>query len=292
MNSFNSLKILTAVWTGVALLQCTAFSEDKPAFKDDKEKASYGVGMTFGNQIKRAGFEIDPDVVTAAMKDVLAGKELKLTEQQAREAIMAYQQEAKKKTAEKNKKEGEEFLAANLKKEGVKTHTVTLADGKTADLQYRVINEGNGASPKTNEIVSVNYRGTLLNGKEFDSSAKRGQPAKFAVNRVVKGWTEALQLMKVGSKWEIFLPSTLAYGDNGSGANIEPGAALVFEVELLGIEPPAQPAAAANPSQPLTSDIIRVPSADELKKGAKIEVIKPEDAAKAAADATNKAPTK
>jgi FKBP-type peptidyl-prolyl cis-trans isomerase FklB len=291
MNSFNSVKIWTIVWAGVAMMQCAAFAEDKPAFKDDKEKASYGVGMTFGNQIKRAGFEVDPDVVVAAMKDILAGREPRLTEQQARETIMAYQQEARKKTAEKNKKEGEEFLAANLKKEGVKKHTVTLADGKTADLQYRVITEGSGASPKTNDMVSVNYRGTLINGKEFDSSAKRGQPAKFAVNRVVKGWTEALQLMKVGSKWEIFLPSQLAYGDNGSGASIEPGATLIFEVELLGIEAPQQPAVTANPSQPLTSDIIRVPSAEEIKKGAKIEVIKPEDAAKAAADA-NKAPAK
>ncbi len=280
-----------AAWIGVAALQCTAFSEDKPAFKDEKEKASYGVGLTFGNQIKRAGFEVDVDVITAAMKDVLEGREPRLTDQQARETIMAYQQEAQKKTAEKNKKEGDEFLAANLKKDGIKTQTVTLPDGKTAEFQYKVITEGTGPSPKSNDVVSVNYRGTLINGKEFDSSAKRGQPAKFAVNRVIKGWTEALQLMKVGAKWEIFLPSTLAYGDNRSGAMIEPGSTLIFEVELLGIEPPQKPATASNPGQPLTSDIIRVPSAEELKKGAKIEVIKPEDAAKAASDAS-KAPTK
>lgn len=272
-------------------MQCCAFAEDKPVFKDEKEKASYGVGMTFGNQIKRAGFEVDLDVVTAAMKDVLKGSDLRLTEQQARETIMAYQQEAKKKTGEKNRKLGEEFLVANLKKEGVKTHTVTLPDAKTADLQYRVITEGTGAIPKSNDVVSVNYRGTLIDGKEFDSSAKRGQPAKFAVNRVIKGWTEALQLMKVGSKWEVFIPAVLGYGDNGSGQLIEPGATLIFEVELLGIEPPQPQAVNPNAAQPLTSDIIRVPSAEELKKGAKIEVIKPEDAAKAAADAT-KAPAK
>jgi FKBP-type peptidyl-prolyl cis-trans isomerase FklB len=285
MKNFNLVKLVVGVWAGMAVLQSTAFAEDKPAFKDEKEKASYGVGMTFGNQIKRAGFEVDLEIVTAAMKDVLAGHDLRLTEQQARETIMAYQQEARKKTADKNKKEGDAFLAANLKKEGVKTHTVTLPDAKTADLQYRIITDGTGATPKSNDVVSVNYRGTLINGKEFDSSAKRGQPAKFAVNRVIKGWTEALQLMKVGSKWEVFIPSVLGYGDNGSGPLIEPGSTLIFEVELLGVEAPQQQPANSNPAQPLTSDIIRVPSAEELKKGAKIEVIKPDEAAKAAADA-------
>jgi FKBP-type peptidyl-prolyl cis-trans isomerase len=285
MKNLTSLKLVTALWTGMAIVQCPVFAEDKPAFKDDKEKASYGVGMTFGNQIKRAGFEVDADVVVSALRDVLAGQELRLTEQQARETIMAYQQEARKKTAEKNKKEGEDFLAANLKKEGIKTHTVTLPDGKTADFQYRIITEGSGAMPKSNDVVSVNYRGTLINGKEFDSSAKRGLPAELAVSRFIKGWAESLQLMKVGSKWETFIPSVLGYGDNGYGANIEPGSTLIFEVELIGIEPPQQQSTNATPAQPLTSDIIRVPSAEELKKGAKIEVIKPEEAAKAAADA-------
>ena len=132
-----------------------------------------------------------------------------------------------------------------------------------------------GAIPKSNDTVTVNYRGTLINGKEFDSSAKHGgQPAKFQVNRVVRGWTEALEMMKAGSKWELYLPSSLAYGDNGYGPNIEPGSTLIFEMELIGTEAPA---AASPPPQPLTSDIIRVPSAEELKKGAKIEVIKAED---------------
>jgi FKBP-type peptidyl-prolyl cis-trans isomerase FklB len=206
MKNFTSLKLVTALWTATAILQCSVLAEDKPAFKDDKEKASYGVGMTFGNQIKRAGFELDVDTVVSAMKDVLAGNELRLTDQQARETITAYQQEARKKTAEKNKKEGEDFLAANLKKEGIKTHPVMLLDGKTADLQYRIITDGTGASPKSNDVVTVNYRGTLINGKEFDSSAKRGQPTKLAANRFIKGWTEALQLMKVGSKWETVHP--------------------------------------------------------------------------------------
>src|SRR5207249_7514629 len=130
--------------------------------------------------------------------------------------MMAKRDEERKKSAEKNKKEGEEWLAANQKKEGVKIHPVTLPDGTTAELQYKVITEGTGATPKSNDTVTVNYRGTLTNGKEFDNSAKRGgKPAKFPVKGVVPGWTEALQMMKVGSKWELYLPSALAYADRG-----------------------------------------------------------------------------
>ena len=142
------------------------------------------------------------------------------------------------------------------------------------EIGYKVITAGTGEIPKSNDTVTVNYRGTLVNGKEFDSSAKHGGPAKFQVNRVVRGWTEALQLMKTGSKWELYLPSSLAYGDGGSGPMIEPGSTLIFEMELTGIDAPPPP---APPPAPLTSDIIKVPSADELKKGAKIEVIKAED---------------
>jgi FKBP-type peptidyl-prolyl cis-trans isomerase FklB len=215
---------------------------------------------------------------------VLAGRDLKLTDQQAQEAWRSYQMESRtkqeemrKQQTEKNKKEGEAFLAENKKEPGVKTHTVTLANGTTAEMQYKVITEGTGAMPKSNDTVTVNYKGTLINGKEFDSSAKHGgQPAKFQVNRVVRGWTEALQMMKVGSKWKIYLPSALAYEDRGAGPNIEPGSTLIFEMELVSTETPAPPPPPA-PPQPLTSDIIRVPSAEELKKGAKIEVIKPED---------------
>ena len=141
--------------------------------------------------------------------------------------------------------------------------------------------------PKGSDTVTVNYRGTLVNGTEFDSSAKRGQPAKFQVGRVVRGWTEALQMMKTGSKWELYLPSTLAYGDGG-GPGIEPGSTLIFEVELVGTDTP-QP---APPPQPLTSDIIRVPSAEELKKGAKIEVIKADELEKYTNSAAKKAGAK
>jgi FKBP-type peptidyl-prolyl cis-trans isomerase FklB len=266
----NGLNLILVAGLFLSGYVSSAQAEDTPAFKDDKEKASYAIGADLGNRVKRAGFEVD-------VEDVLSGKEARLNDTQIRETIMAYQQEARKKTSDKNKKEAEEFLAANKGKPEIKTQTITLPDGKTAEMQYKVITEGKGDSPKSNDVVTVHYRGTLLNGKEFDSSAKRGQPAEFPVNRVIRGWTEALQMMKVGAKWELYLPPSLAYGDNGMPPNIEPGSALIFEVELLGIKPPAPPPA---PAQPLTSDIIRVPSADELKKGAKIEVLKPEDVEK------------
>jgi FKBP-type peptidyl-prolyl cis-trans isomerase FklB len=262
----------------IASLQRAGAAEDKPAFKDDKEKASYAVGLFFGNQLKRNNLDVDLDVIMEAVKDVASGKEPRLTDAQASETLRAYQQETRRKLAEKNKKEGDAFLEENKKKPGVQTASVPLPDGTVAELQYKVLTEGKGDMPKSNDTVTVNYKGTFINGKEFDSSYKRGQPAKFMVNRVVKGWTAALEMMKVGSKWDLFIPSSLGYGDGGN-PTIEPGSTLLFEVELVSIEPPPAPAA---PAQPLTSDIIKVPSADELKKGAKIEVIKAEDAAKIA----------
>lgn len=261
----------------VALPRARA-ADEKPAFKDEKEKASYAVGIFVGNQIKRSAMDVDMNVLVQAINDVLGGKELRLTDMQASETIRSYQTESRKKMAEKNKEEGEGFLADNKKKPGVQTLSVALPDGKSAEMQYKVITEGKGEIPKSNDTVSVNYRGTLIDGKEFDSSYKRGQPAKFMVTRVIKGWTAALEAMKVGSKWELYIPSSLAYGDTGN-PSIAPGATLLFEVELLAIEPPAP---AAHAAQPLTSDIIKVPSAEELKKGAKIEVIKADDAAKLA----------
>lgn len=274
--------VILAAGLGLALLPSSSRAADQPAasFKDDKEKASYGIGMFFGNQIKRSNMEVDPDVIFAAMKEVLAGKETKLNDQQASEAIRNYQQTERKKVAEKNKQEGEAFLAENKKKAGVKTKEVKLRDGTTAEMQYKVITEGTGEIPKSNDVVSVNYKGTLINGKEFDSTAKRGVPMKRAANQLIPGWTEALQMMKVGSKWELYLPSSLAYGDMGT-PGIDPGSTLIFEMELLGKEAPLPPPT----PQPLTSDIIKVPSAEELKKGAKIEVIKPEDAARMAQEA-------
>ncbi len=251
---------------GFALVGGLIHAEDKPALKDQKEKVSYSIGMNIGNNLKRQSYDVDPDLIAKAIKDVLTGKETLLTEPQAQESIMAYQKEMRAKQeeksrqlAEKNKKTGETFLAVNAKKPGV----VTTPSG----LQYKVITDGTGEIPKNGDTVTVNYKGTLIDGTEFDSSFKRGQPATFNVNGVIKGWTEALLLMKTGSKRELYIPANLAYGDRAQGPKIEPGSALIFEVELVSTKSPA----------PTTSDIIKVPSAEELKAGAKIEVIKPED---------------
>jgi FKBP-type peptidyl-prolyl cis-trans isomerase len=260
--------------------------------KTQKDKVSYGVGMNVGTSLKRSGFDVDVDLLSAAIRDVMADKKPRLTEQEAREVLMAYQQEVRAKKdqerlqmAEKNRKAGDEFLAANKTKDGIKTQSVTLPDGKTAEFQYKVLAEGSGATPASNDTVTVNYRGTFIDGKEFDSSAKTGSPAKFPVMGVIPGWTKALQMMKVGAKWQVFIPSALAYGDMGR-PNIDPGSTLVFEVELLSTDTPPPPQAPA----PLTSDIIRVPSAEELKKGAKVEVLKADDVERQikAAAATNK----
>jgi len=274
------MKIILPAMLGLAFLPAALGADD--ALKDQKEKVSYAIGMNVGNNLKRGGFDIDVEILAGAIRDVMAGKETKINETQAREALNAYQKdlsakrdEERKKTADKNKADGAAWLAENKRKTGVKVQEVKLPDGTMAELQYKVITEGPGTFPKTNDTVSVNYKGTLIDGKEFDSSAKHGQPGKFQLNRVIKGWTEALQMMKVGSKWELYLPSTLAYGDYPSGPDIQAGSTLIFEVELLSIDTPP----------PLTSDIIRVPSAEELKNGAKVEVIKPEDVEKAKADA-------
>ena len=274
--------ILVAALSVASLLPAVA-AEDTSGLKDQKEKVSYSLGMNIGMGLKRAGYDVDLDIMKNGIKDVIAGGETKLTEQQMKEVLTAFKKELsskrdeeRKKSGEKNKQAGDAFLAENKKKPGVKTQTVTLGDGTTTEFQYKVLNEGTGPMPKNTDTVTVNYKGTLIDGKEFDNSAKHGpNPSHFQVNRVVRGWTEALQMMKTGSKWELYLPASLAYGDNGYGPTIEPGATLIFEMELVGVETP----------QPLTSDIIRVPSAEELKKGAKVEVIKPEDIEKAKADA-------
>jgi FKBP-type peptidyl-prolyl cis-trans isomerase len=185
----------------------------------------------------------------------------------------AKQQKIREEAAVKSKAEGEAFLATNKNNPGV----ITLPDG----LQYKVITDGDGTIPTSNDVVTVNYRGTLVDGTEFDSSIKRGKPAQFSVGNVIRGWTEALLQMKVGSKWRLFVPSELAYGTRGR-PGIPANSVLIFEVELLSTELQLvpEPSAVSAPAVPLTSDIIKVPSAEEMKKGAKIEVIKPEDAAK------------
>jgi FKBP-type peptidyl-prolyl cis-trans isomerase len=209
-----------------------------------KDKTSYAIGMNVGKGLHRDSVDIDPAILLRGLKDALAGGKTLLTDQEAQATLTALQNDLRKKqqelrqqATETNKKEGEAFLAANKTKDGV----VALPSG----LQYKILQEGTGPKPAATDSVVCNYRGTLLDGKEFDSSYKRGQPATFPVTGVIKGWTEALQLMPVGSKWQLFVPSELAYGDRGAGADIKPGTTLIFEVELVSIQPKAQP-----PAQP------------------------------------------
>ncbi|CAN5421021.1 macrophage infectivity potentiator Mip [soil metagenome] len=205
--------------------------------KDQKEKVSYSIGLDIGNTLKRQLIDVNEELLSKGIQDGLKGNKALLTEEQMKETMATFQKEmldkqadAKKAAAEKNAADGKKFLAENKGKAEVKT----TASG----LQYKVLKEGNGPAPKETDTVKVNYRGTTLDGTEFDSSYKRGQPATFPVNRVIKGWTEALQMMKVGSKYQLFVPSDLAYGERGAGADIGPNATLLFDVELLGIVPP------------------------------------------------------
>ena len=220
---------------GVAALAGASFAADAPELKTDKEKISYSIGMDIGGNLKRGSVEVDPDLLAKGLKDSYGGGRTILTEDQARQALaefqktlMAKQAEAMKILSEKNKAEGEKFLAENAKKEGV----TVLPSG----LQYREITPGTGKSPKISDNVTTHYKGTLIDGTEFDSSYKRGQPATFPVSGVIAGWTEALQLMKEGAKWQLFVPSRLAYGERGAGQAIGPNATLVFEVELLSVK--------------------------------------------------------
>jgi len=205
------------------------------ALTTQQDKISYAIGMNMAKTLQRQSLDVEPDIVAKGLKDVLTGNKPLLTDDEARATLTTLQNDMRAKQQEKtqqlglsNKKEGEEFLAANKGKEGV----VTLPSG----LQYKILKEGTGSKPSATDSVVCNYRGTLINGTEFDSSYKRGEPATFAVGGVIKGWTEALQLMPVGSKWQLFVPSDLAYGQRGAGADIGPNATLIFEVELLSIQ--------------------------------------------------------
>ncbi|HEY6305984.1 MAG TPA: FKBP-type peptidyl-prolyl cis-trans isomerase [Candidatus Angelobacter sp.] len=209
-------------------------------FKTDKEKDSYAIGMNIGTGLRenltRQSVDVDYKLLLQGLQDSLSGGKTLMTEEEARAALTqlqndlrAKQEEKQKEAAGTNKKEGEAFLAANKTKDGV----VTLPSG----LQYKILTPGTGPKPVATDTVSVNYRGTLINGKEFDSSAKSGKPVTFQVGGVIKGWTEALQLMPVGSKWQLWIPPDLAYGPQQRGPDIGPNSTLVFEVELLSIEP-------------------------------------------------------
>jgi len=209
------------------------------SLETEEQKASYVIGANIGGQLSGQGVDFDMPALTAGLEDALTGAEPRLSEEESHETIQALIADQQAKAAErqaaqeaeraalseKNKAEGEAFLAANKDKEGV----VTTDSG----LQYKVIEEGTGEKPTAEDIVQVNYRGTLIDGTVFDSSYERGQPAEFPVTGVIPGWTEALQLMPEGSKWEIYIPADLAYGSRGAGSAIGPDAVLIFEVELL-----------------------------------------------------------
>ena len=274
MNRMKKFILVTIVGLG---LSAVVMAEGTNLLSDEKSRVSYAIGMMLGHNWQQQGLDINPDLAASAIKAVQSGQPTLLTPEQAQGILKTFQQEFRgkqqAKQAEqgaKNRAEGNVFLAANRVKSGVQT----LPDG----LQYQILKPGTGAQPKASDTVTVNYRGTLIDGTEFDSSYKRGQPASFPVGGVIRGWTEALQKMSVGAKWKLFIPSELAYGEAGR-PGIPPNSTLIFEVELLDVKAATPPPASA----PLTSDIIKVPSAEEIKKGAKIEVIKSEDAAKAAA---------
>lgn len=225
-----------AVVFGMLLVANTVLASEVLELKTSKEKVSYAIGMDMGNSLKKNGVDINPDVLAKAIKDVLTDQKTQITNQEAvtiltglQEEMQGKRQEAMKVLGEKNKNEGTAFLVENMKKEGVKT----LPSG----LQYKVITECKGKSPSATDTVTVQYTGRLVDGTEFDSSYERGQAATFAVNGVVKGWTEALQLMKEGSKWQLYLPPNLAYGETGTvGGPIGPNATLIFDVELVSIQ--------------------------------------------------------
>ena len=225
-------------WQGLALLgvvlltaQC---AQEPTELKTEKDKVNYGIGVSVGKNFKQQGVEVDVNMVVKGMKDELSGKKLLLSEDELRKTMTAYQQELRQKQMQERKvaaldkkKEGDAFLAENKKKEGV----VTLPSG----LQYKILKAGEGKKPTADDTVEVNYRGTFIDGKEFDSSGAGTRT--FKVNEVIPGWREALQLMPVGSKWQLVVPPELAYGEQGLGQVIMPNTTLIFEVELVGIKP-------------------------------------------------------
>ena len=230
---------MIAVCLGLLLSFCSTqekaeLKEQQVELKDEKAKESYSVGYQFGQSLKRMQTDLDPEVLSAAMQDALKGRKPRLNHEEMRAAVdkvreksMAAMQASLKKQAQEKLAESERFLAENKTKEGVKT--------TDSGLQYKIIKEGEGPSPEAGDTVTVHYRGTLIDGTEFDSSYQRNRPATFPLTGVIPGWTEALQMMKTGSKWELYIPPDLAYGERGAGERIPPNSALIFEVELLSI---------------------------------------------------------
>jgi FKBP-type peptidyl-prolyl cis-trans isomerase FklB len=225
------MKLKLIALFGFLFLVNQANAQDTLVLKSQKDKVSYIIGMDIGNNLKKQSIDIDPNILAKGLKDALTSGKPLLTEKEIQETMAALQKEMmakKEEVGKQNKKDGEIFLAENKKKEGVKA----LPSG----LQYKVIKAGSGKKPKSTDTVTVHYRGTLINGTEFDSSYKRGQTVSFQVSGVIPGWTEALQLMEEGAKWQLFIPSNLAYGERGAGGMIGPNATLVFDVELVSIQ--------------------------------------------------------
>lgn len=227
------MKWMTLV--AIVILTTPANAGETEVLKNQKEKVSYGIGTDVGRNFKRLGIDLDVDVFVKALKDALSGEkplmsedELRATKEAYQADLMQKQAQATKRAEEENKKKGDAFFAENKTKQDV----VTLASG----LQYKILKAGDGKTPAENDTVVCHYRGTLIDGAEFDSSYNRGQPATFPVKGVIKGWNEALRLMSVGSKWQLFIPPDLAYGAHGAGRDIGPNATLIFEVELLAIK--------------------------------------------------------
>ena len=229
------MKHLVAAIVSIGLLCGICHAGEKPELKDQKDKESYSLGYQFGESLKSQGVDINLEVYTSAIRDSLGGKEPQMSSEEIRSTVMglrqrvaAVQQKALMEQAEKNLAEAKSFLAENGKKEGVKT----LPSG----VQYKVLSEGAGKMPKKTDTVTVHYRGTFINGTEFDSSIARGQPTTFQVDGVIPGWTEALQLMKEGAKWQLFIPPELAYGEMGMPPRIPPQSILLFDVELISVK--------------------------------------------------------
>jgi len=227
------LKFLIAL-IGIFMLVNPVHAEES-FLKTKKDKISYAIGMDIGKNLKKQPVELNPEAISQGLWDSFTDGKSLMTEQEYIDTMTAFRNEmTQKQTAQmknagdRNKKEGEKYLADNKIKDGV----VTTASG----LQYKVITKGTGAFPKSTDTVSVHYKGTSIDGKEFDSSYRRGKPASFPVKGVIKGWTEALQLMKVGAKWQLVIPSELGYGERGAGRNIGPHSTLIFDVELISIK--------------------------------------------------------
>ena len=245
------VRLTTVFVFTVLLVVALAYAEEQPILKSRKEKLSYLIGVDIGRNVKARSADVDLNALVLGVKDSLTGNQLRLTEEEMKKLVAAFNEEIKeqgdekvKGVSERNKKQGEEFLAENKKKKDV----VVLKSG----LQYKVITKGTGKSPKATDMVTIHYRGTLMDGKEFASSYRQGQPATFRVNTLIPGWAEALQLMKEGSKWQLFVPSNLASGKRSVGGHvIPPHPVLIYEVELISVK--VAPGLADSSSQLLKS---------------------------------------